>query len=139
MPSQAAIIQVRQDFERIQAVYNRIVLAISDNRLPEYGLILDATGEIRKCANRLKKHLALPALDDKGESKEKADLKEEEIRPSLQMLCLHIAKFVTNPVFETAGVIDVEQSAKASKDLEEIIEISEVVWRSTEKLAGAKK
>jgi hypothetical protein len=137
--TQAAITEVKHDFERIQAVYNELVLAMSDGRPLEYGLVSEATAEIKKCANRLKKNLALPPPEDKGHANERVDLKEEEIKPSLKKLCLHIANFVTNPVFETLAVVDVEQSGKASRDLEEIIGLSELVWKSTNKLGEAKK
>jgi hypothetical protein len=138
-PSQAAIVEVKQDFERIQVVYNEIVLAMSGDRTLQYGQILDATAEIRKCANRLKKNLALPVPENRGGREEGVALKEGEIKPSLRRLCLHIANFVTNPVFETMVVVDVEQSGKASRDLEEIIGLSDLVWQSTKKLGKAKK
>lgn len=138
-PSQAAIIEIKQDFERIQEVYNEIVLAMSGDRAPQYGQILDATAEIKKCANRLRKNLALPAPDNRGDREQGVDLKEGEIKASLRRLCLHIANFVTNPVFETLVVVDVEQSNKAGRDLEEIIGLSDLVWRSTKSLGEAKK
>jgi len=137
--SQAAIIEVKQDFERIQVVYNEIVLAMSGDRALQYGQILDAIAEIRRCANRLKKNLAFPAPENRGDREEGVALKEGEIKPSLRRLCLHIANFVTNPVFETMAVVDVEQSGKAGRDLEEIIGLSDLVWRSTKKLDEAKK
>lgn len=138
-PSQAQVTEVKHDFERIQTVYNDVVLAMSHDRPLEYRLILDATAEIRKCADRLKKNLALPPPEHKVGDKEKVALKEEEIKPSLQRLCMHIANFVMNPVFETLAVVDVEQSVKASRDLEEIIRLSDLIWTSTSKLGEVKK
>ncbi|HEX5733993.1 MAG TPA: hypothetical protein VF131_14255 [Blastocatellia bacterium] len=138
-PSQSVIAEVKHDFERIQIAYNEIVVAMSHDRSPEHRLILDATAEIKKCADRLKKNLALPSPENKVGEKEKVALKQEEIKPSLQRLCLHIANFVTNPVFDNMAVVDVEQSGKASKDLEEIIRLSDMVWRSANEMGEAKK
>jgi hypothetical protein len=138
-PSQAAITEVKHDFESIQKFYNEIVLAISHDRPLEYKLILGATEGIKKCADRLKKNLALPPPENKTGGKQKAALKEEEIKPTLRRLCLHIASFVMSPAFESLGVVDVEQSVKASRDLEEVIRLSELVWRSTSELRPVKE
>lgn len=137
--TQAAIAEVKHDFERLQESYNQIVLAMSGSGALEHKPISDATAEIKKCAVRLKKNLALPAPENKVGGEETASLKEEEIKPSLRRLCLHIANFVMNPAFETLTVVDVEQSSKAGKDLEEIIRLSDLVWKSTNKPGEEKK
>jgi hypothetical protein len=128
-------LQVKQDFEHIQSVYNQIVLVMTANSALDYKFIYDATGEVKKSASRLKRNLALPEPEpDEASAKKEADLTQEAIKPSLLKLCSHIVSFVTNPLFETSGVLDVEQSIKASKDLEKVIELSDGIWRSAGKL-----
>ncbi len=132
--AQATILQVKQDFQRIQSVYNQIVLAISKDAI-DYKFISDATHEVKNCASRLRKNLALPEPEntDAG-AKDESDIKQEMIKPSLVKLCRHIASFVTNPQFETSGVIDVEQATKASLDLRKIIDLSLMIEKSAKKL-----
>ncbi|MBA3439549.1 MAG: hypothetical protein H0T92_06750 [Pyrinomonadaceae bacterium] len=48
-----------------------------------------------------------------------------------------IAGFVNNSVFKSAGVVDAELSAKARRDLKGIIELSEGIKKSSEKLNKA--
>lgn len=132
--AQATILQVKQDFERIQSVYNQIVSAISRDAI-DYKFISDATHEVKNCANRLRKNLALPEPENTDEgAKDEGDIKQEMIKPSLVKLCRHIASFVTNPQFETSGVIDVEQSTKASRDLKKVIDLSLMIEKSAKKL-----
>jgi len=61
-------------------------------------------------------------------------LTEAEIKPLLVSLRSHIYNFVTNPLFETSGVIDVELSKKASNDLNQIIGFSESINKCADKL-----
>ena len=51
----------------------------------------------------------------------------------------HIYDFITNPLFESPNVLDVEQSRKAGRDLDRIIELSESITKSEEKLKQATK
>jgi hypothetical protein len=46
----------------------------------------------------------------------------------------HIYDFVTNPLFESPGVLDLEQGRKASRDLDRIIELSESITKSVDTL-----
>jgi NADP-dependent 3-hydroxy acid dehydrogenase YdfG len=45
----------------------------------------------------------------------------------------HIYDFVTNPLFESLGVVDLEQGIKAGRDLDRIIELSESITKSEDK------
>lgn len=137
-PSAAVMLQVKEDFERLQATYNDIVSAMTAGADVPHKFILDKTVEINKCAHRLKKNLTLPEPVDASDKKSEGELTDEQFKPTLQALCRHIASFVTNPLFETPGVLDVEQSTKASKDLRDILELSEALSRSAAKVSGAK-
>lgn len=139
-PSQATTLQVKQDFERIQSVYNEIVKALTANAELDYRFIANTTGEIKKCAGRLKKNLALPEPEsNEKDLKSVSDIQEDLMKPSLQKLCHHIVKFVTNPLFESSGVLDIEQSTKASRDLRKILELSGDIERTANRLSVAKK
>jgi hypothetical protein len=45
-----------------------------------------------------------------------------------------IIGFANNPIFREANVVDVQLSARAKHDLEDIIELSEQIEKSSEKL-----
>ncbi len=131
---QAVIAQVKQDFEHIQVARNGIVRAASGSAL-DFKFISDLTGEIKKRASRLESNLALP--DPEGDDKSQkngGELNEVQIRGALLKLCNRIESFVKSPLFETPGVIDVQHSAKASGDLNSILELSGSIRKSAERL-----
>jgi hypothetical protein len=77
----------------------------------------------------------LPRIDDKEKPQKKQNgIAEVKLERSLTLLCSHISNFVTNPLFETSGALDVELSIKASRDLNEIIELSDHLKKKTGKL-----
>jgi hypothetical protein len=131
----ALIAQLKQDFERVQIARNEIVRAMSPGSALDYKFISTVTGEIKKRASRLEDNLALPEPDgDEKTQKNGMELNEEQIRVALSTLCNHIESFVTSPFFETPGVIDVQHSAKASRDLKSILELSGRIKRSATRL-----
>jgi hypothetical protein len=126
---------VRQDFERIQAIYNEFVRVLASDKPLDYRFVSDATAEIKKCSNRLKSHLALPSTeDDAKREKQQEEASDERIQPALLLLTNHIRRFVTNPLFETSGVIDIKLSTLASQDLKKIIRLSEHIRKRADKL-----
>lgn len=116
--------QVRHDFEGLQNGHNKIVLAMSaGGRLDDEALAV-AVAEVRKCAARLKQNLSLPRPGE-GDGREEGAASAPPSKETLLALRKHIYSFVTNPVFESPGVLNVEQAAKAARDLERILALSE--------------
>jgi hypothetical protein len=135
---QAVIAQVKQDFERIQVARNEIVRAASAGNALDYKFISEVTGEIKERASRLEGNLALPDPEgDEKSQKNGGELNEVQIRVALLTLCNRIEGFVTSPLFETPGVIDVQHSAKASRDLQSMLELSGSIRKSAERLNKA--
>ena len=64
----------------------------------------------------------------------KIEANNEQIEESLMSLRKHIYDFVTNPLFESPGVLDLEQGRKAGRDLNTIIKLSESITKSGDKL-----
>ncbi len=129
--------QVKQDFEGLQAGYNQIVLAMASKKPLNYDSVIAAVVEIKKCSSRLKGRLALPQPKNDLAKKVSNDLdsySREQIEGSLLTLRKHIYSFVTNPLFEAPSVLDVVQAKKAGDDLESIIDLSERIGKSGEKL-----
>ena len=130
--AQALAAQVRQDFEKLQAGYNQIVLAMASKEGFNFDSISGAVAEIKKCSTRLKDNLSLPRpKDDKGQEmvSEAVTGQTDEL---LMTLRKHLYNFLTNPLFESPEVLHVEQAGKASRDLERIIELSKNIGKSAE-------
>ena len=132
----ATISQVKHDFERIQAIYNEIVRALAASKSLDYEFVSDATTEIKKCSTRLKNSLALPSSEqgDKSEQKQSDGAGDVPVDKALLALSNYIKSFITNPLFESSGVIDIKLSTMASHDLKKIIELSESIRKRADKL-----
>lgn len=142
---QPVSVQIKQDFEQLQTVNNRMMATTFSNNVLDYGLIAEASTEIRKRALRLKSNLPLPE-GEKAEPptalqafEELDELDGTLVKPALLALDEMVMSFVTNPIFQHPDVIDLHQSAKARRDLEGIIKLSAKIKKSTEKLTKASK
>ena len=125
--NEADALQAKQDFEKLQNNYNRIVLAMSSRDGIKREAVLANVAEIRKAASRLKSRLALPAL---AKVEEKTEQSVEPVFPdSVLKLSQHIYDFLTNPLFDTPAAYKVDAAKKASLDLEKIIKVSETIGK----------
>jgi hypothetical protein len=132
---QALAEQIEQDFNRILILHNKIARAISTDQRLDNGFISDATDEIRKRAIRLQTTLALREPEPAQENLQKrSELNETQIRAALLTLCKQIRNFVTNPVIETPGTINIDELVRARRDLEKIIALSDQIKKDAEKL-----
>lgn len=132
---QAAIELVKQDFKRIQIIRNKMVDNLVANKPLDYKLISEQAEEINKRSHQLKSFLMPPAPDEKvKEQKTEVEYSAKEMKGALIKLCNTIFNFTENPVLKTPDVVDVQQSAKAGRDLLSIIELSGNIKRSAEKL-----
>jgi hypothetical protein len=132
---QALMAQVQQDFERILTLHNEIVRTIGTNKPLVLDFVSDATAEIRKRATRLQTTLAFekPDASEQNQYKRK-QLNGGQLKDALVTLCKHIESFVTNPVIKTPGTIDAQQSARARRDLEDVMELGDSINKSARRL-----
>jgi hypothetical protein len=132
---EAALKQVQEDFRQIQIVRNEMVRNLLANRPLDYKLISEETGEINKRADRLKTFLMPPVEKDQDEQpKSQIEFNDGEMKDALIRLCNMIAIFIDNPILQTPARVDVEQSTKAAGELLSIIELSDNIKRSAERL-----
>jgi hypothetical protein len=122
--------QVKRDFEGLQAGYNKIVVAMASGERADPEAILDSVAEVERCAARLRNNLALPRAKGAKAEKRRGEAVAAQTEEPLLALRKHIYSFVTNPLFESPSVLDVEQAGKAGRDLDMILELSEVIRRS---------
>lgn len=124
--SQMLVAEVRKDLESLQTGYNQIVLAMAGNKSSDDPQILDAVIEIKECSIRLKHNLALPQAGD-DQKKPAVAAAEPAIEAPLMTLRKHIYSFVMSPIFESPAVLNVEEAEKAGRDLDRIIELSQLI------------
>jgi hypothetical protein len=133
-----AVKQLNEDFKRIQVIRNDVAHALVGGGTLDYARISDEVAELKKRAQRMQTYLALQrapsALEEKGQADE-AELDEGHMKNALVRLCRRIDSFVANPKFKSPGVVDVEGTAKAGRDLQEIITLSNAVRSNAGRLS----
>ncbi|PYS79138.1 MAG: hypothetical protein DMF67_07695 [Acidobacteria bacterium] len=131
----AAAEQLNQDFKRIQVIRNDIAHALKVEGVLDYRRVSGQAAEVRKRALRMQAYLALRGPDaDEKTGAGQAGYDEKELKGALVRLCKRIDSFVANPRFTSPDVVDVDGTAKASRDLREIIALSVAVRNSAERL-----
>ena len=133
--NQAIKTQIKEDFEALQTAYNKIVINLQSGNF-ERGFVLETTADVKKYAARLKDNLALPEAEKEVAKEIEAVLNLDDRRKSLRTLCQHIYNFVTNPIFNEPTGLDIDQAANAGREIDKIIELSEKIRETTEKLSN---
>jgi hypothetical protein len=132
--------QLQQDFEQLQVINNNLSLAVSSSRTLDYEQIEKDIEEIRKRALRLKANLSLPEPGKtERPKKNEEELTPEALRSMLKDLDSLIKSFVENPVFQHLKVMNVGYSMRATRDLEDIIKLSEQIDKRAEVLRKASR
>ncbi|HWS56091.1 MAG TPA: hypothetical protein VN228_18265 [Pyrinomonadaceae bacterium] len=131
---EAAAEQVREDFRRIQLLRNNVARHVLSGRPLDYKFIAGEAEEINKRAGRLKSHLVREAAPEEKKEERQHELADADVRDALVRMCQRIDSFTESPVFKTLDVVDVEQSAKAGRDLLDVIQLSGDIRRAAERL-----
>jgi len=137
--AQALIAQVEQDFKQILILHNQIAVAASADKALDYGFVSDAVADIKKRAGRLQNNLALTHSEASDKQEKQTKFRDGQIKDALIVLCNRIESFVKNPVIESPGTIDLEQSARARRDLDSIIDLSGNIKKSADRLNKSSK
>ena len=128
--------QIAEDFKRIQTVNNSMMAAVMGADSPDYGLVSEATAEIRKRAARLRSNLALPEPKDEAKGAEYRGAGDAaQLKEALLRLDRALMSFVQSPVFKNTDVVNAGDGAKARRDLEDVIELSRLINRDAERLS----
>jgi hypothetical protein len=124
--------QIKEDFERLQIVNGDVLQAPG---APNYARLAEAAEEVKKRATRLSSNLFPPEAgkkpkkdggkkDDATKEAAGAEPDRRDLKTLLSALDESIARFVNSPIFQNTKVVNPEESAKARKELEEIIKLS---------------
>ncbi len=135
-PEQAklALAQIGEDYRHIQVINNQMLAMVSTGAL-DYKNISETTKEISKRAARLKVNLVLPAPE--GEARQWAyghARDAAQMKAALLKLDKLIMGFIMSPFFRNRDVVDAKAGAKASGDLDEIIELSRLISEDAARL-----
>jgi hypothetical protein len=126
--------QVNEDLRQLKALSGGISThaALTDQPLNYHSIVENVT-EIRKRSKRLSTDLALPHEEKKDKGEDFKDAEQGELRPGLAALNKLLDSFLRNPIFSDAGPIDVQLAAKARRDLDDIIVLSEKLRKNADK------
>ena len=137
-PIAARCERCKEDFRRLQLTNNEMMRTIFSDKLSDsidYQHVSKATTEIKKRASRLKSELHLPEPERAEERPEiKGISNDAQLKASLLVLDKLIIGFVTNPIFRSLGTLDTRQGIKVRQDLVRIIELSQSIKLSAEKM-----
>jgi hypothetical protein len=133
----AAAEQLNQDFKRVQVIRNELARAATSGSALDYKRVSDDAAEVKKRSVRMQTYLALREEGDGVKQQQPVDAAaydEANLREALARLCKRIDSFVANPRFKSPGVVDVDSTVKAARDLREVITLSERIKGSAERL-----
>ena len=135
---EAAAKQMREDFKEIQVMRNKVVRHLLSEKPLDYKFIASESEGINERASRLKTNLTRESVEgEKKDEVNQVELADKQMKDALVTMCKRIDSFTENPVFKMPDVVDAEQSAKASRDLREIILLSGGIVKLAEKLNKA--
>src|SRR5437588_4048766 len=134
---QAAIVNMKEDFSRIQVLRNDIARNLVAHKPLDYSLVAEQAGEINKRASRLNVYMRAHAAEaEKGNNL--PELKSEEMIGALVRLCKLIVSFTENPALKNAATVDSkdiakskEDKANADRDLLAIIKLSTSIQKNS--------
>lgn len=132
----AAAERLNEDFKRIQVIRNDIAHALKVEGVLDYKRLSGQAAEVRKRALRMQTVLALRDREaDERDGVPRAEAAVEgDVKGALVRLCKRIDSFVANPRFTAPDVVDVDATARAARDLREIIALSAEIKTSAENL-----
>jgi hypothetical protein len=130
----AVLAEVNEDLRQLKALSGDISThaTVTDQPL-NYNSIIENVTEIRKRSRRLSTDLALPHDEKKDKGEDFKDAEKGELQPALAVLNKLLDSFLHNPIFSDPGAIDIQLAAKARRDLDDIIVLSEKLRKNADK------
>ena len=124
--------QIKEDFLRIQVVDDQLQKENSRNEL-DLIAISKHVSEIKRRSQRLRQNLSLQKGVNAGTAPPDLDTRDH-LRRKIALFSEQIEKFVANPMFESARIVDTDLSIRASLDLEQVILTSKAIKRLSDRL-----
>ena len=135
---QQALAQIQEDFTKLQILNRDLGRAAIKPDALDLKFVSKSAADLAKYAQRLNENLALPepepSTDEVGNT---LVATPELMKPAILNLVRVVYRFVDNPFFKEASVVDTQLTTAARRDLEHIIKLSETLKKSSEKLNNA--
>ena len=132
--------QINDDFQRIQVIHNEMVRMLQPDKGLNYDRLMDLTGDMKKRGTRLRENLSLPEPEKTdGPSPHTEAIDEAHIKKTIADLHDVVVSFVANPIFKNLGVVDAKVVDAATKDLNNIIDLSEEIKKEAKTLGKSAK
>jgi hypothetical protein len=127
--------KIKDDFRDLQALNNKMMADAWMQDALDYAAVADMVSKIRGKANDLKDGLSLPESENsQTEVKMPAVTTVRQFREELLLLDKTLMRFVNNPVFQAANMVDLDLAKKASADLEQVISLTVDIKQNAQKL-----
>lgn len=124
--------KIKNDFEGIQKSQDQIIKAYTTGKKINFKKISRAAANLRKQALRLDKNLFGSEEEDKPSEKNRSK-NPNTIRNLIIELDRAIGNFVKSPIFNNKNVVELEESRKARRQLQKIIELSHALSKLADK------
>jgi len=132
--------QINEDFQRIQVIHNEIVRMLQPDKGLNFDRLADLTGDMKKRSARLRENLALPEPEKPGaEPAHLETIDETQIKKSIADLHDVVVSFVANPIFKNLGVVEPKTIDAATKDLNNLIDLSDEIKKEAKTLGRSAK
>ena len=132
--------QINEDFQRIQMIHNEMVRMLQPDKGLNYERLADLTGDMKKRGARLLENLALQAPQkSQAERPHSEAVDEAHVKKSIADLHDVVVSFVANPIFKNLGVVDTKEVDAATKDLCNIMDLSDEIKREAKTLGKPAK
>ena len=133
--AEQALSQLQKDFSQLQVLNKQLLTVALSDTLLDPRFVSKSVSEIQKRAERLNENLVLPEPEKTPEPNAAPTLASApQLKPSVLKLGRLIFSFVDNPFFKEASVVDTQLTSRARRDLEDIIELSGQIKKSSEQL-----
>jgi hypothetical protein len=132
--------QINEDFQRIQVIHNEIVRMLQPNKELNYDRLADLTADMKKRSARLRENLALPEPEKTDAQPPHTEaIDEAHIKKTIADLHDVVVSFVANPIFKNLGVVDTKTVDSAGKDLDNLIDLSDLIKKEAKTLGKSAK
>ena len=133
--------QVSDDFKDLQLLNNKMMADAWSQSELDYKYLAGMIGQIAKRATRLRTNLALPrpSAETKMKNSEEAVSTPKEFKDELLSLDSAVMRFVTNPIFRTTTIIELNLADQASRDLDAVIELCKKLKKVSARLSKSSK
>jgi len=132
--------QINEDFQRIQMIHNEMVRMLQPDKGLNYDRLADLTDDMKKRGTRLRENLALPEPEKTGAERTHSEAVDEaHLKKTIADLHDVVVSFVANPLFKNLGVVDTKEVDAATKDLHNLIDLSDEIKRDAKTLGKSAK